>query len=48
VLLALFVPGRGGAGGDSADAPSVTPVPTAPDPASSARNLAGWLRDQAD
>lgn len=47
VLLALFVPGRG-TGGDSADATPVTPVPTAPDPASSARNLAGWLRDQAD
>lgn len=48
LLLALFVPGRGGADGDSADAPAATPVPTAPDPASSARSLADWLRDQAD
>jgi serine/threonine-protein kinase len=48
VLLALFVPGRGGTDGDSAGAPAVTPVPTAPDPASSARSLANWLRDQGD
>lgn len=48
LVLALFVPGRGGADGDSAGASSVTAVPTAPDPASSARNLAGWLRDQAN
>ncbi|HET9769520.1 MAG TPA: protein kinase [Acidimicrobiia bacterium] len=48
MLLALFVPGRGGADGDSADAPTVTPVPTAPDAASSARSLANWLREQSD
>ncbi|HKY75910.1 MAG TPA: serine/threonine-protein kinase [Acidimicrobiia bacterium] len=40
LLLALFPRGEGGDG--------VTPVPAGADAAQSARNLATWLRDQAD
>ncbi len=39
-LLALFPRGNGN--------DSITPVPAGADPAQTARNLATWLRDQAD
>jgi hypothetical protein len=51
MLLGLFVQsGRSTAGDEPPTNPSstVAPVPAAPDPASSARNLADWLRDRAE
>ena len=45
VLLLALLP-RGGDDNQSS-APAVTPVPTAPNAAQSARELATWLRDQA-
>ena len=46
VLLALLLNGHG-SGGATPASRSVTPVPTAADPAQAARNLAAWLRSQA-
>jgi eukaryotic-like serine/threonine-protein kinase len=49
LLLALFPRGNGsGADGGNTGSAGVAPVPAGADPAQTARNLATWLRDQAD
>jgi serine/threonine-protein kinase len=49
LLLALFPRGNGsGADGGKSGSAGVATVPTSADPAQTARDLATWLRDQAD